>query len=151
MTDAIAGEAFTPFLSGVTQLLWAVIEMDWTVPMNSGEKFAAWQRARLHLIVSQIAPTVLLITTVGLLQWGLAETGLATRLAALGILLASGILGALVQFQSATEAQHLANDLKGGEYEHAVAGSAGWLWVPKFLTPAIFVGIYLALVVALLF
>ncbi|AVG23877.1 hypothetical protein C3B54_11905 [Pontimonas salivibrio] len=119
--------------------------------MNSGEKFVAWQRARLHLIVSQIAPTVLLISTVALLQWGLAETGLAVRIAALGILLASGILGALVQFQSATEAQHIAQDLSGGEFSRMVVGASHWLWVPKFLTPAVFVVIYLALVVALLF
>ncbi len=118
--------------------------------MNSGEKFAAWQRARLHLIVSQIAPTVLLISTVALLQWGLAETSLTIRIAALGILLASGILGALVQFQSASEAQHIARDLSGGEFDQAVRGSAGWLWVPKFLTPAIFAIIYVALLLAIL-
>lgn len=120
------------------------------LPMNSGEKFVAWQRARLHLIVSQIAPTVLLISTVALLQWGLADTGLAIRLSALGILLASGILGALVQFQSASEAQAIAKDLVGGEFDQVVRASADWLWVPKFVTPAIFVGIYVALVIALL-
>lgn len=119
--------------------------------MNSGEKFVAWQRARLHLIVSQIAPTLLLIFTVALVQWGLADTGIALRIATLGILLASGILGALVQFQSATEAQHIAQDLTGGEYDHMVRGSAHWLWIPKFLTPAVFSVIFLALVVALLF
>lgn len=119
--------------------------------MNSGEKFVAWQRARLHLIVSQMAPTLLLISTVALVQWGLADTGLALRIATLGILLASGILGALVQFQTATEAQHIAQDLSGGEYDHLVRGSAHWLWIPKFLTPAVFIVIYLALVAALLF
>lgn len=119
--------------------------------MNSGEKFVAWQRARLHLMVSQIAPTLLLISTVALLQWGLADTDWAVRIATLGILLASGILGALVQFQSATEAQHIAQDLSGGEYDRTVSGSSHWLWVPKFLTPAIFAVIYVALVIALLF
>lgn len=118
--------------------------------MDAVHLFSAWQRARLHLIVSQIAPTVLLITTVALLQWGLAETALAVRIAALGILLASGILGALVQFQSASEAQRLAAQLVGSDVEPTVVKSAGWLWVPKFLTPAIFIVIYLALVVALL-
>ena len=119
--------------------------------MSSSDKFAAWQRARLHLIVSQIAPTLLLITTVGLLQFGLAEAALTVRIAALGILLASGILGALVQFQSASEAQRIAQDLSGGEWDQTVRPSASWLWVPKFATPAIFVVIYLALVAALLF
>jgi len=117
--------------------------------INSSEKFAAWQRARLHLIVSQIAPTTLLVTTVALLQFGLAEASLMTRIAALGILLASGILGALVQFQSASEAEHLAQDLSGGEYDQTVKGSAGWLWVPKFVTPTIFVVIFVALALEL--
>lgn len=119
--------------------------------MNASERFAAWQRARMHLIVSQIAPTALLITTIGLLQFGLSDTSLATRVATLGILLASGILGALVQFQSATEAERIGRDLIGGEYADTVADSVGWLWVPKFLTPAVFVVIYIALVWAILF
>lgn len=119
--------------------------------MNASERFAAWQRARMHLIVSQIAPTALLITTIALLQFGLAETSLATRVATLGILLASGILGALVQFQSASEAERIGKDLAGGEYGDTVSGSVGWLWVPKFLTPAVFVVIYIALVSAILF
>lgn len=119
--------------------------------MNSSEKFAAWQRARMHLIVSQIAPTTLLVTTVALLQFGLAEAALEVRIAAVGILLASGILGALVQFQSAAEAEQLARDLSGGEYAPTVSGSAGWLWVPKYVTPAVFVVIFIALVWALLF
>ena len=117
----------------------------------SSEKFAGWQRAKLHLIVSQIAPTLLLITTVALLQVGLAEASLMTRIAAAGILLASGILGALAQFQSASEAEQIAKDLVGGEYDQTVKGSVGWLWVPKFVTPAIFVVIFIALVIDLLF
>lgn len=118
--------------------------------VNSSEKFAAWQRARLHLIVSQIAPTTLLVTTVALLQFGLADASFMTRIAALGILLASGILGALVQFQSAAEAEHIAKDLSGGEYDQTVKGSAGWLWVPKYLTPAIFLIIFVSLALELL-
>jgi hypothetical protein len=117
----------------------------------SSEKFAGWQRARQHLIVSQIAPTLLLITTVALLQFGLAEASLMTRIAAVGILLASGILGALAQFQSATEAERIGQDLVGGEYDQTVRDSVGWLWVPKYLTPAIFVVIFIALVIDLLF
>ena len=118
--------------------------------MNSSDKFVAWQRARSHLIVSQIAPTLLLTATVALAQFGLAEASLATRLAALGILFASGILGALVQFQSASEAEKIAQDLVGGEWDQTVRGSAGWLWVPKYLTPAIFVTIFVALAIELL-
>jgi hypothetical protein len=117
--------------------------------MNSHEKFESWQRARLHLIISQIAPTLLLVTTVALLQFGLADTTLWVRLATAGILLASGILGAFVQFQSAREAEVIAQDLSGGEYDHMVGHSVGWLWVPKFVTPAIFVAIFATLMVAL--
>jgi len=117
--------------------------------MNSHEKFESWQRARQHLIISQIAPTFLLITIIGLLQFGLADAGLFVKIAAAGILLASGILGALVQFQSAQEAEVIAKDLAGGEYDRTVGRSAGWLWVPKFVTPAIFTGIFAALILAI--
>lgn len=117
--------------------------------MNSHDKFAFWQRARSHLIISQIAPTILLITTIALLQFGLAGSSLWVKVAVAGILLASGILGALVQFQSAKEAEVLAKDLAGGEYDQVVTHSVGLMWVPKFVTPAIFVAIFGALMVAL--
>lgn len=117
--------------------------------MNSHEKFESWQRARSHLVSSQIAPTFLLITTVALLQFGLADQAMAVRLSAGGILLASGILGALVQFQSAQEAEAIAKDLAGGEYDQIVGRSAGLMWVPKFVTPVVFIVIFAALMVAL--
>jgi len=119
--------------------------------MNSHEKFESWQRARAHLISSQAAPTLLLISTIALLQFGLAETSVWVKIAVAGILLASGILGALVQFQSAQEAENIAKDLAGGEYDQTVGRSAGLLWVPKFVTPVIFVAIFAALMVALFF
>jgi hypothetical protein len=117
--------------------------------MNSHEKFESWQRARLHLIISQIAPTFLLIATVAFLQFGLADTSLWLRIAAAGILLASGILGALVQYQSSKEAEAIAKDLAGGEYDQIVGSSVGLLWIPKFVTPVVFVVIFAALLTAL--
>jgi SNF family Na+-dependent transporter len=105
------------------------------------EQTHVWLQHRSTIVVSQIAPTALLITTVALLQFGLADTALAVRVATAGILLASGILGALVQFQSATEAQALA---ASGENH-----SRDWMWVVKYITPAVFVVIYFALMVAL--
>lgn len=105
-----------------------------------------WHQLRMSIVTSQIAPTLLLITTVALLQFGLAESGLSTRIAAAGILLASGILGALVQFASASEAQALAAALPE---DSALRSSARWMWVVKFVTPAVFTGIYVALLVAL--
>ena len=53
-----------------------------------------WNRARTHLVVAQFAPTFLLITTVGLVP-SIVAAGPAVAIAAWGILLASGILGAL--------------------------------------------------------
>lgn len=117
--------------------------------MNSHKKFVSWQRARHHLIISQVAPTFLLITTVGLLQFGLADSSVWLKIGVAGILAASGILGALVQFQSAQEAAVLAKDLAGGEYDQIVSPSAGWLWVPKFVTPTIFGAIFVVLMLAL--
>lgn len=105
-----------------------------------------WHQLRISIVTSQIAPTLLLITTVALLQFGLAESGFSTRVAAAGILLASGILGALVQFTSASEAQALAAALPE---DSALRSSAQWMWVVKFVTPAVFTGIYVALLVAL--
>jgi xanthosine utilization system XapX-like protein len=94
------------------------------------------------LVLSQLGPTVLLISTVALLQFGLAQTDISVRIAAAGILLASGILGALVQFQVASETQELSRT------SGAHTSSANWMWVVKYVTPTIFVGIYLALMVA---
>jgi SNF family Na+-dependent transporter len=110
------------------------------------ESFARWHHLRLSLVVSQIAPTILLITTIALLQFGLDQSALSVRVATAGILLASGILGAIVQFQSASEAEALA---AAEHSDHAVRSSARWLWVIKYVTPTIFVVIYCALMVAL--
>ncbi|MBC7589460.1 MAG: hypothetical protein H7226_00265, partial [Salinibacterium sp.] len=60
--------------------------------MSEGELLDLWTKARLHIILSQLAPTGLLGFTVGLGIVGLGETTLAIRIAAAGILLASGIL-----------------------------------------------------------
>lgn len=109
----------------------------------TSQTHAHWLELRKTIVVSQIAPTALLITAVALLQFGLADSDLAVRIAAAGILLASGILGALVQFQSASEAQTLA------EEDPSLASSARWLWVIKYVTPTIFVVIFGALMAAL--
>lgn len=123
--------------------------------MTERELLGLWQKARLHLIISQMAPTFLLIATVALFPLGLAQAPLVVRLATLGILLASGILGALVQFSSAAEAQAVAADLAALKQKSAASGSAlrlaPWLNVVKFVTPAIFTAIFLCLMAALLF
>lgn len=116
----------------------------------NSETATRWHQLRMTIVISQLAPTGLLITTIALLQFGLAESSLPVRIAAAGILLASGILGALVQFSAASEGRALAADASlAGAEGNAIRASAGWLWVVQFVTPTIFVGIYAALMLAL--
>ncbi|PTW90753.1 hypothetical protein C8A06_0453 [Microbacteriaceae bacterium MWH-Ta3] len=120
--------------------------------MTEKDLIDLWNRARTHLVIAQLAPTFLLITTVGLVP-AIRESGTATVLAAWGILLASGILGALVEFSAAHEAQAIARDLNQIPGRSAVAArivsTARWLHVAKFVTPTIFIGIFAALTAAL--
>jgi hypothetical protein len=121
--------------------------------VNEKELTDLWNRARTHLIVSQLAPTFLLITTVGLVPTIRLAGSLAVW-ATIGILLASGILGALVQFSAANEAQAIAADLsktaKHSKLTKAISVSARGLDIAKFVTPTIFVAIFIALCAALL-
>lgn len=121
--------------------------------MTEKELLDLWNRARTHLIVAQLAPTFLLITTVGLVP-AIRDSGTLTVWATLGILLASGILGALVEFAAAHDAQAVARDLAAitspSSTARTVIRFAPWLHVAKFVTPAIFVGIFVALAAALL-
>lgn len=120
--------------------------------MTEKDLLELWLRTRTQLVLSQLAPTFLLITTVGLVGT-IRELGLYVSLAAAGILLASGILGALVQFSASMEAQAIASDLNKMPSKSLVASrviSLGpWLNVSKFLTPAIFTGIFGFLLIAL--
>jgi len=114
-----------------------------------------WAKARLHLIVSQIAPTLLLIITIGLLDAGLTTAPASVRLAAAGILLASGILGAIAQISVSGEALAVIEDLDAIVAPSAVStriiASRRWIAVPRFVTPAIFVLVYIALLISLFF
>ncbi len=124
--------------------------------MNEKDLLGLWSQARLHVIVSQAAPTFLLTVTItGLaLGDGFGDSG-AVKLAAAGILLASGILGFLAQYSAANEAIAVAADLRALESPSAVTrrivATAHWALIVKFVTPAIFVAIYLALICALFF
>lgn len=112
-----------------------------------------WNKFRNQLIIAQLAPTFLLITTVGLIG-EIRAAGTYAVWATLGILLASGILGALVEFSAAHEAQAVARDLakldKQSRLTRSIVRNALWLYVAKYVTPAIFVGIFIALAFALL-
>lgn len=122
--------------------------------MTERELLGLWNKARLQLILAQLAPTFLLIVTVGLLGAGLGTAPIAVRIAALLILLASGILGALAEYSTATDAKAIAADLakisSPSALTSAVLRQAPWLAVVRFVTPAIFVVIFVFLAGALL-
>lgn len=121
--------------------------------MNEKELVDLWNKNRTQLVVAQFAPTFLLITTAGLVP-AVRASGSYTVWAVLGILLASGILGALVEYSAAHEAQAVARDLQALNTNSSIAKTisktAQWLHVAKYLTPAIFIGIFIALCFALL-
>lgn len=122
--------------------------------MSERELLDLWNKARLHLILAQLAPTFLLIVTVGLIPAGLGSASTAVRFAAILILLASGILGALAEYSAATDAKAIAGDLAAlptpSRLAQSVLRQASWLSVARFVTPAIFVVIFVLLVAALL-
>jgi len=113
--------------------------------MTEKELLELWLKTRNQLIISQFAPTFLLITTVGLIET-VRASGLVVSLATAGILLASGVLGALVQFSASAEGQAIAKDLEALTSKSLLASRVSslgpWLNVSKFLTPTIFMGIF---------
>ena len=121
--------------------------------MTEHELISLWTRARWQIIVSQFAPTFLLTALVAFLSLGLAEAELSVRIAAAGILLASGILGALTQIASANEGLAIVADLcalpASSALGRGVIASAPWINVVRFLTPAVFVVVYIAILAAL--
>ena len=121
--------------------------------MNHAELIQQWNKLRDQVIVAQLAPSALLITSVALLQFGLADAALYVKLAFAGILLASGILGALAEYAAATEAIAVAEDLRqSGEHtfqSKQIIAFSPWMNVVRFVTPAIFVAIFIAIVLAL--
>jgi hypothetical protein len=68
-------------------------------------------------------------------------------------LLASGILGALVQFSASAEGQAIAKDLRALPSQSFLAGRVSsfgpWLNVSKFLTPTVIMGIFGFLMLAI--
>lgn len=123
--------------------------------MNELELIQLWNKLRNQVIFSQLAPTFLLIVTIALLNDGLSDSTLQVRLATLGILLASGIFGFLVQYSSATEARAVLAEIRTLKTKSKVAAQllkfSNWLDVIRYVTPTIFVAIYVLLVIALLF
>jgi len=123
--------------------------------MTENQLVSLWVTARWHIIISQLGPIFLLIVTVALLGAGLPAAPLTVRVAAAGILLASGTLGALVQIAAANEALAVIDDLMELENPSALSTrlirSAPWVDVVRFATPTMFVFIYASIIWALFF
>jgi hypothetical protein len=123
--------------------------------MNELDLIRLWSKLRNQVIFSQLAPTFLLIVTIGLLNDGLADSSYTVRYATLGILLASGIFGYLAQYSAATEARAVLAELRLLKDRNKITSQllkfAPWLDIIRYLTPTIFVAIYVFLIIALLF
>jgi hypothetical protein len=120
--------------------------------MNASELFLQWNKAWQTLVISQLAPTFLLITTASLVG-ALHEQSMNLRLAVILILLASGILGSLAQFWASAQAQAAAKDLASlgdSATVKTMVAAAKWLVVSKYVTPAIFTAIFALLLIELL-
>jgi hypothetical protein len=121
--------------------------------MNNSELIQQWNKLRDQVIIAQLAPSALLITSVALLQFGLADARMWVKLAFAGILLASGILGALAEYAAATEAIAVAGDLAEAGFEtrqsKQIVAFSPFMNVVRFVTPAIFVAIFGAILFAL--
>jgi len=120
--------------------------------LNEQELIQNWQRNRLHIVLAQLAPTALLAFAAIATPAIAASADWVVHAFAL-ILLASGILGALAEYSAASEAQAVIDDLKALPGDSAqrrrIIGFRPWLEVVKFVTPAIFVAIFVALLAAL--
>ena len=120
--------------------------------MNEHDLIRAWQRSRLHIILAQLAPTALLAFA-SVATPAIAQSDDNVRHAFALILLASGILGALAEYSAASEAQAVIDDLKNLPGESAtrnrIIAFRPWLEVVKFVTPAIFVAIFIFILLGL--
>jgi hypothetical protein len=120
--------------------------------MTEAELIQEFQRNRLHVILAQLAPTGLLAFA-ALATPAISESSSYVVHAFALILLASGILGALAEFSAASQAQAVIDDLKqlpgSSALRSRVISFRPWFDVVKFVTPAIFVLIFVALLAAL--
>jgi hypothetical protein len=123
--------------------------------MTEAELINLWSKLRNQVIFSQLAPTFLLIVTIALINDGLADSALEVRLATMGILLASGIFGYLAQYSTATEARAVLAEIRTLKTKSKVSSQlirfANWIDVIRYVTPTIFIAIYVFLGIALLF
>jgi hypothetical protein len=120
--------------------------------MNEQDLIRTWHTNRLHVVLAQLAPTALLAFA-AIATPAIAAADQFVKHAFALILLASGILGALAEYSAAREAQATIDDLKdlpgASKTRDAVIRFRPWLEVVKFVTPAIFVGIFVFILLGL--
>ena len=80
--------------------------------MTEHELHGMWASARWHIIVSQVAPTLLLAASVGFVMAGIGHMPTPIRLALALILLAGGVLGFAAQYSAGSEMKAIASDLE---------------------------------------
>lgn len=120
--------------------------------MSEAELIREFQKNRLHIILAQLAPTGLLAFAALTTPQIAAADPYVIHAFAL-ILLASGILGALAEYSAASQAQAVIDDLKmlpgQSSLRSRVISFRPWLEVVKFVTPAIFVAIFVFILLGL--
>jgi hypothetical protein len=109
-----------------------------------------WVKARNHIIISQFAPTVLLIFAL-LMTPNFVQSNFILKVAYALVLLSSGILGAVAQISSANEASAIAAQLalleKPALISQRIIATAPWIAIVKFGTPAIFTLTFITLLI----
>ena len=121
--------------------------------MTEAELIQEFQKNRLHIILAQLAPTALLAFAAFATPTIAGYSSLVVG-AFIMILLASGILGALAEYSAASQAQAVIDDLKAlpgaSALRSRVISFRAYLEIVKFVTPSIFVAIFIALLLELL-
>ena len=120
--------------------------------METSQLIREFNTNRLHLILAQLAPTGLLAFA-AIATPAIAGTGNYLKAGFALILLASGILGALAEYSAASQAQATIDTLKLGSDQgplvRRIISFRPWLEIAKFVTPAIFVAIFVAILLGL--
>lgn len=120
--------------------------------METSQLIREFNTNRLHLILAQLAPTGLLAFA-AIATPAIASSGDYLKAGFALILLASGILGALAEYSAASQAQATIDTLKLGSDQsplvRRIISFRPWLEVAKFVTPAIFVAIFVAILLGL--
>ena len=120
--------------------------------METSQLIREFNTNRLHLILAQLAPTGLLAFA-AIATPAIASSGDFLKAGFALILLASGILGALAEYSAASQAQATIDTLKLGSDQsplvRRIISFRPWLEVAKFVTPAIFVAIFVAILLGL--